>query len=569
MVKSKKTEASNSNRENPDVLERKRLKKLAITNGIVSDNQVKAPYSLNPSKTVAKHHGKDIVRKSQRKNRFLFSFPGLLGPINGGGKIGELKDLSSKNPVLYLDFPQGQMKLFGTILYPKNRYLTLQFSRSGKNVMCEDYFDHMIIFSEAWWIGTKEQNPEELKLDFPKELFEVVSFYLSLSFFFFFIVFLKERFMEDILGAGSVNKQVVQKSGGTKYVKEESPETELDDDLSDDNNDFKELKETTPIRQSARTSGKKFKFTEVSSGDDSAERSPDALGMEEEEEKKHGIHMLLLLQAFSCAILSNIPASAAAVKTNMSSGIIPDIESESSREGNQLSEQIQAPVTKSKKLSESSFSVTIPKENPYNSHGSLVQPTISTLFKKVQEKKKAEEKYAILKVEDSEDMYFWYSTVPDQKLKKTDLKRKIDPVEAPMKRGTVTEGKKAGYALALISIVYGELISASSINIPTSKDVTVHDTWERHTFLSLQLQQICLTIDSYVIIGTGTKTKKKVNEVEDDDIEEFSCSSQKFDVSITAILLILAEFQYYPLTAVCEVLKEAMEIGKPEIVTQH
>lgn len=76
----------------------------------------------------------------------------------------------------------------------------------------------------------------------------------------------------------------------------------------------------------------------------------------------------------------------------MSSGIIPDIESESSREGNQLSEQIQAPVTKSKKLSESSFSVTIPKENSYNSHGSLVQPTISTLFKKVQEKKKAEEK---------------------------------------------------------------------------------------------------------------------------------------------------------------------------------
>lgn len=36
------------------------------------------------------------------------------------------------------------MKLFGTILYPKNRYLTLQFSRGGKNVMCEDYFDNMV-----------------------------------------------------------------------------------------------------------------------------------------------------------------------------------------------------------------------------------------------------------------------------------------------------------------------------------------------------------------------------------------------------------------------------------------
>lgn len=427
MVKSKKTEASNSNRENPDVLERKRLKKLAITNNIVSDAQVKAPYSLNPSKTVAKHHGKDIIRKSQRKNRFLFSFPGLLAPINGGGKIGELKDLSSKNPVLYLDFPQGQMKLFGTILHPKNRYLTLQFSRSGKNVMCEDYFDHMIIFSEAWWIGTKEENPEELKLDFPNELFEGKGV---------------ECDFKCGAGAGSVNKQVLQKSGGTKYVKEESPETELDDDLSDDNNDFKDLNETTPIRQSARTSGKKFKFTEVSSGDDSAERSPDALGVEEEEDKEEEKK----------------------VKTNMSSGIILDIESESSREGNHLSEKIQASITKSKKLSESAASVTIPKENLNNSHGSLVQSTISTLFKKVQEKKKVMEKETPRNSRKSSS-----SKVSDQKLQKTDLERKIDLVEAPRKRGTVTEGKKA---------------------------------------------------------GTGSKAKKKVNEVEDDDIEEFSSSSQ-------------------------------------------
>jgi len=29
-------------------------------------------------------------------------------------------------------------------MYPKNRYLTLQFSRGGKNVTCEDYFDNMV-----------------------------------------------------------------------------------------------------------------------------------------------------------------------------------------------------------------------------------------------------------------------------------------------------------------------------------------------------------------------------------------------------------------------------------------
>lgn len=41
-------------------------------------------------------------------------------------------------------FSQGKMKLFGTIIFPKNRYLTLQFSRGGKNVMCEDNFDTMV-----------------------------------------------------------------------------------------------------------------------------------------------------------------------------------------------------------------------------------------------------------------------------------------------------------------------------------------------------------------------------------------------------------------------------------------
>ncbi|KAJ6935866.1 hypothetical protein NC652_010794 [Populus alba x Populus x berolinensis] len=80
-----------------------------------------------------------------------------------------------------------------------------------------------------------------------------------------------------------------------------------------------------------------------------------------------------------------------------------------------------------------------------------------------------------------------------------------------------------------------------------------------------QLQQIYLTIDSDVIIGTGSKAKKKVNEVEDDDIEEFSSSSQKFDVSITAILLIEAKLSILSLDT-CWVLKEVMKIGKPEIV---
>lgn len=85
--------------------QRKRLKTLALDNNLLSDSPARCVSSLKPSKQVLKHHGTDIIRKSQRKNRFLFSFPGLLAPISGA-TIGDLDRLSTKNPVLYLNFPQ-------------------------------------------------------------------------------------------------------------------------------------------------------------------------------------------------------------------------------------------------------------------------------------------------------------------------------------------------------------------------------------------------------------------------------------------------------------------------------
>lgn len=94
----------------PAVQKRSELKKLALSTKILSDTASKPQAQLGPSKTVLKHHGKDIIKKSQRKNRYLFSFPGLIAPITGG-KIGELKDLGTKNPILYLDFPQVSISL--------------------------------------------------------------------------------------------------------------------------------------------------------------------------------------------------------------------------------------------------------------------------------------------------------------------------------------------------------------------------------------------------------------------------------------------------------------------------
>ncbi|KAK8568863.1 hypothetical protein V6N13_106744 [Hibiscus sabdariffa] len=325
--------------ETPDSTERKRLKKLALKNDLLSDTRP-APKSyvpLTPSKQVIKHHGKDILRKSQRKSRFLFSFPGLLAPISGG-KIGELKNLGSKNPILYLDFPQGQMKLFGTIMYPKNRHLSLLFSRGGKNAMCEDYFDNMIVFSDAWWIGKKDENPEEAQLDFPEELFE------------------GQRMEYDFkggAGVASVNKRGIPKTE-IKEVDMEYLDTDSEDALSDESNLKAKIK-VTATRHSARNAGKRFNFAEVSSEEDSV--GNDAEPFDGEEKKT----------------ISSDPVDLGSDDT----------------EDNLVSEQIQTnltSVTKSRKTSQSTATVTKSKENSNSSHVSLIQATISTMFKKVEEK---------------------------------------------------------------------------------------------------------------------------------------------------------------------------------------
>lgn len=87
---------------------RRRLRSLAFSNGLLQRGDPPAPRApLAPSAAVARLQGRDIVRRGgQRKSRFLFSFPGLLAPTASAGRLGELADLGTKNPVLYLEFPQ-------------------------------------------------------------------------------------------------------------------------------------------------------------------------------------------------------------------------------------------------------------------------------------------------------------------------------------------------------------------------------------------------------------------------------------------------------------------------------
>ncbi|KAK1562416.1 hypothetical protein Q3G72_011516 [Acer saccharum] len=398
MVRASSSKSSKKADDDKNV-ERTRLKNLAIKKRIVSETPAKAFTPLGPTKQVVKHHGKDILRKSsQRKNRFLFSFPGLLGPI-GGGKIGELKNLGTQNPVLYLDFPQGQMKLFGTIVYPETKYLTLQFSRGGKSVMCEDYFDNMIVFSDAWWIGRKDENPDEIRLDFPKELSE--GQHVECDF-------------KGGAGAAAVNKQGGP-TAGIKVLEEGSPEAQSEDEFSDVEKKLKDKMEVTPVRHSKRTAGKSFKFVDVSSEDDTV----GILGVDGEDVAK---------------------------KNYSSKEITSSIHS----------------VTKSRKLSESAVTETKSKEN-LRSHGSLVQATISTLFKKVEEKNAP-----------SSSRKSSASKASGQKLQHNDLQRSSDQVEVFRKKEKVVKEKSSG-----------------TRNTPAKK--------------------------------------KKANEVEEDDIEEFSNTSQDSD----------------------------------------
>ncbi|KAL4012582.1 hypothetical protein IC575_029686 [Cucumis melo] len=380
---SKKDEAKGE--INPEIGERKRLKKLAFSNNILSETQAKPQAYLSPSATVLKHHGKDIVKKSQRKNRFLFSFSGLLAPVSGG-KIGELKDLATKNPVLYLDFPQGRMKLFGTIMYPKNRYLTLQFSKGGKNVTCEDCFDNMIVFSDAWWIGTKDENPEEACLDFPKELT---------------LGQCGEYDFNGGAGVTSTSKQSVQKKG-IDPATENSFKGEHGDDLVGLEASVTNSVKTMPVRHSERSARKVFKLLLRMS---LLARTLICL----KEKKRILSYMSLQLEIMLTEDISveSIDEDAVEIKPSF-------------LEGNQTS------ISKEKKNSRA-------KGSAQSDTRGLVQPTLLSLFKKVEEKRtpRSSKRSSAPKV----------ST---QKMQLSGSKQKIDQDEGSKKRRAVRgQGGKA------------------------------------------------------------------------------------------------------------------------------
>jgi len=114
-----------------------------------------------------KADGKDITKRSSaRRNRYLLVFNCQLAPA-AAGRLGTLARLDTKNPVMYIDFPEGRLRLSGTLVFPKNKYIVL---RLGKEALCEDVLESMIVFSESHWVGTEAENPDGSILPMPESL---------------------------------------------------------------------------------------------------------------------------------------------------------------------------------------------------------------------------------------------------------------------------------------------------------------------------------------------------------------------------------------------------------------
>ncbi|KAJ7536743.1 hypothetical protein O6H91_12G080800 [Diphasiastrum complanatum] len=250
----------------------KRLRDLAIARGLLSRSQANPGAALKPSKVVLNCDGKDIVKRGQRKSKYLFAFPGLVAPV-AGGKFGDLANLDSRNPILYVDFPQGRLKMFGTIVYPKNKYLTLHFSRGAGNITCEDAFESLVVFSEVRWIGSPDENPEELRLPLPRELEQVQEKHTNFSF---------------AAGAGR-SSNFHQDTDPKKQISEpKSPNLDPIQSQFDDSGHLSALnkgdtstpaEETrrTSLRHSTRTAARNHIYAETSSdGDDSGSGSEDS-----------------------------------------------------------------------------------------------------------------------------------------------------------------------------------------------------------------------------------------------------------------------------------------------------
>eukprot|EP00879_Flechtneria_rotunda_P022876 GHRR01024179.1.p1 GENE.GHRR01024179.1~~GHRR01024179.1.p1 ORF type:complete len:284 (+),score=95.92 GHRR01024179.1:175-1026(+) len=143
----------------------------ALKRGVLSSKVVQTAEQWPLCKALERADGKDIVKKSAaRKNRYLMVFPFRMAPA-AAGPMGTLAQLDSRNPVFYLDFPNGRLKFNGTLLFPANKYMVLRLGGGpGGAVLAEDICENMIVFSDYIWVGKRQDNPDETPLPLPADI---------------------------------------------------------------------------------------------------------------------------------------------------------------------------------------------------------------------------------------------------------------------------------------------------------------------------------------------------------------------------------------------------------------
>jgi hypothetical protein len=115
--------------------------------------------------------GADIIKKNAaRRKKYLVAFPGgvALGP---GARLGMLHGLDSSTPTLDVQYPEGRLRMYGVLVFPRNPMLTLKCSTSkDRPVQCADTFETIILFSRWAWIGDEVSNPGNLPQPLPTSL---------------------------------------------------------------------------------------------------------------------------------------------------------------------------------------------------------------------------------------------------------------------------------------------------------------------------------------------------------------------------------------------------------------
>ncbi|XRB13743.1 DNA-binding protein RHL1 [Pseudoscourfieldia marina] len=268
----------------PEVLLAQDTLKRSLATSVVSRQPLASSAFAKGTKAgaaLAKCKGRDIVKKgASRKLRYMLVLPGALAlntssTASGKGSgdasnakekeaappstvtIGALRHLDSRNPVLYLDTPQGRLKLQGTKVNTQNRWLNVNLS-GRKHAACEDVFHRAIVFSHATFVGTELDNPDERELPLPEELRGVVA---------------SSRYASGVgtghpLDGDAVHQEDDEMEDVANVVDDEDEQDEESEEDGDGEEDEEEKYEKRPTSRQRRASAQAVNLAEDSDDDD-------------------------------------------------------------------------------------------------------------------------------------------------------------------------------------------------------------------------------------------------------------------------------------------------------------